>query len=315
VSVIALSGGVGGAKLALGLNHVLPPGALKIVANTGDDFYHYGLRICPDIDTLLYTLSGLASRERGWGRDDESWKMMETLESLGDDTWFRLGDADLALHLVRTQRLRRGESLTQVTDYLRRRLGIAADVLPMSDDSVRTFVHTDNGVLGFQEYFVRHRCEPVVQRIVFEGCERARVSAGVSRAFASPDLEAIFLCPSNPYLSIDPILAVPGIRTLILKRSVPCIAVSPLIGGQAVKGPTGKIMGELGIPATNAALAHHYRGLIDGLVIDTRDASDAAGIDLPVLVHPTLMSTDLHKSRLANFVREGTSVVRPVLSS
>jgi LPPG:FO 2-phospho-L-lactate transferase len=309
--VIALSGGVGGAKLARGLERTLSSGELAVIANTGDDFYHYGLRICPDIDTLLYTLSGLASRERGWGREDETWTTMETLEVLGGETWFRLGDADLALHLERTQRLRRGDGLTQTTDDLGRRLGVTASVLPMSDDPVRTFVHTTSGVFAFQEYFVRHQCQPIVQRIVFEACDRARVSARVSVAFADPRLEVIVICPSNPYLSIDPILSVPGIRERIQQRRVPCIAVSPLIGGRAVKGPTGKIMAELGVAATNVAVANHYRGLIDGLVIDSQDAHDAAAIDVPAFAHPTLMTADDDKKRLAGFVLECVAKVRP----
>jgi LPPG:FO 2-phospho-L-lactate transferase len=308
--VIALSGGVGGAKLARGLERTLSSGELTVIANTGDDFYHYGLRICPDIDTLLYTLSGLASRERGWGREDETWTTMETLEVLGGETWFRLGDADLALHLERTQRLRRGDGLTQTTDELRRRFGIATTVLPMSDDSVRTFVHTDDGVLAFQEYFVKHQCKPTVQRIVFEASERARVTTRVSAAFEDPGLQAIVLCPSNPYLSIDPILSVPGIRERIQQRRVPCIAVSPLIGGRAVKGPTAKIMAELGVTATNVAVANHYRGLIDALVFDTQDAADAGAISVPAFVHPTLMTTDDDKQRLAGFVLESVAKVR-----
>ena len=246
--VVALCGGVGGAKLALGLERLI--GAdLTVVVNTGDDFEHLGLHVSPDIDTVLYTLSGLSDFERGWGRADESWNFMEALGGLGGETWFRLGDRDLAMHVERTRALRGGISLTDFTAATARRLGIAAKILPMSDDSVETVVITADGALPFQRYFVGLQCAPVVKRLEFKNAERAAATSQVLAALRNPDLAAIIVCPSNPYLSVDPILAVSGIRRALDEVTAPIIAVSPLIGGQAVKGPTAKIMAELGVPA------------------------------------------------------------------
>lgn len=304
MSVVALSGGVGGAKLSLGLYRALPPGELTIIVNTGDDFDHLGLRVCPDVDTTLYTLSGVEHRERGWGRRDETWTLMRALGELGAETWFQLGDADTALHLVRTQRLRAGAPLSRVIAEFAGRLGIAATILPMTDAEVATRIDTDEGELTFQDYFVRRRCEPTTCAIRFAGAAHAPAAPGVREALADPTLEAIVLCPSNPYLSIDPLLAVPELRAALERRRVPLIAVSPLIGGAAVKGPTAKIMRELAIETSVRAIAAHYRGLIDALVIDATDAAAAAGLEVPAYATRTLMTTLDDRIRLARFVLE-----------
>ncbi|MGE0726362.1 MAG: 2-phospho-L-lactate transferase [Alphaproteobacteria bacterium] len=296
--MVALCGGVGGAKLAFGLSRLLG-GDLTLVVNTGDDFEHLGLAISPDVDTVLYTLAGLANREFGWGRGDESWNFMETLGALGGETWFRLGDRDLALHVERTRRLQAGETPTAITAHLAGRFGIAARILPMSDRPIRTMVATSEGLLPFQRYFVERRCAPRVERILFDGAAEAQPSPQVAAALADPKLRAIIICPSNPYLSVDPILAVPGIRSAVEAARAPVVAVSPIIGGKAVKGPTGKIMAELGIAATSAAIGKHYSGLIDGLLIDVSDAGDRASVGCPVHVAPSLMKTDEDRIALA----------------
>lgn len=314
MTVVALSGGVGGAKLALGLYRELPPDSLTVVVNTGDDFEHLGLQICPDLDTALYTLANLEHPAQGWGRRDETWTLMRVIESLGEDPWFRLGDADSALHVVRTHRLRTGMPLSAIIDAFRLRLGIAARLLPMTDDRVETRVDTDEGELAFQDYFVRRRCQPRVRAIRFAGAALATPGPGVREALAADSLEAIVLCPSNPYLSIDPLLAIPGLRAALERRRVPLIAVSPLIGGAAVKGPTGKIMQELGIETSAESVAAHYRGLIDALVVDTADAAAAttaaARIGVPVLATATLMSTLEDRVRLARFVLDRAAELR-----
>jgi LPPG:FO 2-phospho-L-lactate transferase len=295
--VVALCGGVGGAKLALGLERLI--GAdLTVVVNTGDDFEHLGLHVSPDIDTVVYTLGGLSDLERGWGRAGESWNFMEALGALGGETWFRLGDRDLAMHVERTRALRSGISLTEFTAATARRLGIAAAILPMSDDRVETMVITPDGALPFQRYFVGLQCAPVVKRLEFSNAERAAASSQVLAALRNPDLAAIIVCPSNPYLSVDPILAVSDIRRALDEVATPIVAVSPLIGGQAVKGPTAKIMAELGVPADSASIARHYR-FIDGLIIDEADRAESGNIDMPVLVTSTLMRSLQDRDRLA----------------
>jgi LPPG:FO 2-phospho-L-lactate transferase len=302
--IIALCGGIGGAKLALGLYHVLEPQQLIVAVNTGDDFEHLGLSISPDIDTVLYTLGGVADRERGWGRSEETWNFMTALRELGGEHWFQLGDRDLALHVERTRTLREGATLTMFVERVARALGIDAQILPMTDDRVRTMVNTDEGDLEFQRYFVERRCAPAVRALRFEGASQATPAAGLCRALSDPTLRAVVICPSNPYLSIDPILAVPGVRMLLAATTAPVIAVSPIIGGQAIKGPTVKIMAELGISATNESVAAHYRGLIDGLVIDDIDADsgEGAGLDVPVLATRTLMQDLADRTRLAEEV-------------
>ena len=300
--VVALSGGIGGAKLALGLYRVLPPDTLTVIVNTGDDFEHLGLHICPDLDTTLYTLAGLANPELGWGRRDETWTFMQTLEALGGETWFRLGDADLALHVERTQRLKGGASLSAIAADLARRLGIEAAIVPVSDDPIRTRIATSDGELAFQDYFVRHRCTPRVQGITYQGAAAARLASPALAALQSAALEAIIICPSNPYLSVDPLLAVPQLLPAVRAARVPVIAVTPLIGGEAVKGPTAKIMRELGIAPTPRAIAQHYASWIDAFVLDRADAAQATAFDIPVHVTDTLMKSVGDRERLAREV-------------
>jgi LPPG:FO 2-phospho-L-lactate transferase len=300
--VLALSGGIGGAKLALGLYRILMPDTLTVVANTGDDFEHLGLAISPDLDTLLYTLSGNDNPELGWGRRGETWTFMSALEALGGDSWFRLGDGDLATHVERTRRLRAGETLSHIMDDFRSRLGIAARLLPASDDPVRTRLRTRDGWLDFQDYFVRLRCEPKIDRIEFAGAAEARPHPEIIAAFADPDLRAIVICPSNPFISIDPILAVPRVRAALRDCRAPVVAVSPIIGGKAVKGPTAKMMQELGLPVDAAAVARHYRDLLDLYIADEEDAAAVAGLDIPVVLTRTLMQSLADREALARTV-------------
>lgn len=302
-TIVALSGGIGGAKLALGLDRVLPRGALAIVANTGDDFVHLGLHVSPDIDTLLYTLADLSDPMKGWGRRDETWTFMAALRALGGEDWFQLGDGDLATHVERTRRMAGGETLSDVTDVFRKCFGIGSRILPMSDDPVRTRVKTrDEGWLDFQRYFVGRRCEPAVEALEFAGADSARAAPAVVQALADPSLGGIVICPSNPYLSVDPILAVPGLRETLAARRVPVVAVSPIIAGQAVKGPTAKLMAELGLEPSAATVARHYEGLVDLFVVDEADAGAAAPASMRVVTAPILMRTLNDKSRLARTV-------------
>lgn len=301
IGVVALCGGVGGAKLALGLERALGP-ELAVIVNTGDDFEHLGLMISPDLDSVVYRLSGLNDEKRGWGRADESWAFMETLAQFGGETWFQLGDRDLALHVERTHQLRSGKSLTEFTQAMTKRLGVQAEVLPMSDDPILTEVRTPDGSLAFQRYFVERRCGPAVLGLTYAGAQQARMPEAVRSALDSTHLRAIVICPSNPYLSVDPILAVPGMREALAAASAPIVAVSPLIGGAAVKGPTTKIMGELGIPSTSQAIAEHYGDLIQGFVIDKVDAHERDMIPQSVYVTRTLMSTNEDCERLAREV-------------
>jgi LPPG:FO 2-phospho-L-lactate transferase len=301
-TVVALCGGVGGAKLALGLSRVLPATELTIVANTGDDFTHLGLHVSPDVDTVLYTLSGLADPVQGWGRRDETWAFMAALEVLGGETWFRLGDADLALHVERTRRLAAGEALSSIVDDVRKRFGIGCTVVPMSDDAVRTRVDTAEGRLDFQHYFVKRRCEPAVQGLAYDGAEAARVAPAALAALSAPDLAAIVICPSNPMLSIEPLLALPSLRAAVETCSAPVIAVSPIIGGHAVKGPTAKMMRELGIEASASAVAARYSGLIDALVVDEADADAVMPSGVAKIVARTLMTSLEDKERVARAV-------------
>jgi LPPG:FO 2-phospho-L-lactate transferase len=250
------------------LSRVLPPERLIVVANTGDDFEHLGLAISPDLDTLIYTLAGASDPERGWGRRDETWTFMAALAALGGETWFQLGDGDLATHIERTRRLVAGEPLSRITDDFCRRLGIRARILPMSDDRVRTRVRTPDGWLDFQDYFVRRRCAPEVKELAYDGAAQARPHPAFIAALADARLRAVVLCPSNPYLSVDPILTLPGVRDALTSCRAPVIAVSPIIGGRAVKGPTAKMMDELGLPSNATTIAQHYDGLIDLFVVD-----------------------------------------------
>jgi len=269
--VLALCGGVGGAKLALGLTRILSPKQLTIVVNTGDDFEHFGLTVCPDLDTVTYTLSSLSNTETGWGRQDESWRCLETLEQLGAETWFRLGDRDLAIHLARRALLDQGESLSGATSSICRRLGIEHPVIPMSDSAIRTMVETDEGELSFQHYFVREQCRPAVRGFRFEGAGAASPSAGFSRALEDSALDAILICPSNPFVSVAPILALPGMKDRLRDHRAPVIAVSPIVANQAIKGPTAKMMNELGLDLSALGVFHHYGELLNGFVIDEQD--------------------------------------------
>jgi LPPG:FO 2-phospho-L-lactate transferase len=299
VRVLALSGGIGGAKLALGLYQTLPPDCLMVVCNTGDDFEHLGLSISPDLDTVLYTLAGIANPETGWGRANETWTFMQALEQLGGETWFRLGDADLATHVERTRRLAAGESLSAISDDLRRRLAVRARVVPMCDEPVRTMVHTQDRLLPFQRYFVKRRAEPKVTGFDFQGANEARPAPALCEALASASLEAVVICPSNPFISIDPIFAVPGMRAAIAACRAPVVAVSPIIGGRAVKGPTAKMMAELGLRTSAGTVAEHYGDLLDGFILDAADAAEAEPIDLPCLATRTSMASDDDKRTLA----------------
>ncbi len=275
MKIVALAGGVGGAKLAHGLALTLPPENLTIVVNTGDDFVHLGLQICPDLDTVCYTLAGLDNPETGWGRRDETWAAMRNIARLGGPTWFNLGDQDLGTHLERTRRLQAGQPLSAITRAFCAAWGVGPVVLPMSDDPVRTLVETvDEGILAFQEYFVRRRCEPVVRGFVFQGADAARPAPGVVEALEAAD--AVIFCPSNPWVSIGPILAVKPLQAIIAAK--PVWAVSPIVGGQAIKGPAAKMYRELGIEPSALAVARQYQNLLTGLVMDEVDREQAEAV-------------------------------------
>lgn len=295
--IVALAGGVGGAKLADGLAQILPPEDLTIIVNTGDDFEHLGLYICPDLDTVCYTLAGLANPETGWGRAGETFHTLEAIEKLGGETWFRLGDKDLATHIERARRLREGQPLGQITQNFCRAWGVQHTVLPMSDDHVRTIVDThEYGELPFQEYFVHRKCAPRVKGFRFKGIEDAKPAPGILEAIETAD--AIILCPSNPWVSIDPILAVAGLRSALEAKIV--VAVSPIIGGQTVKGPAAKMYAELGIQPSALAVAEQYKNLLAGFVLDTIDAALAP--DVQTHATDTLMKTPADRRRLAEDV-------------
>jgi len=305
--ILALAGGVGGAKLSRGLADVLPPEELVVVVNTGDDFEHLGLHVSPDLDTVMYTLAGINNTTLGWGIEGETWHFMGALETLGGETWFRLGDRDLATNIERTHRLRAGESLSAITEHLCARLGVRHHVVPMSDAPVRTLVHTAEGVLTFQDYFVRRRAEPAVTKLEFSGAEDARMSPSFRLALDSRTLSAIVVCPSNPYLSIAPILALPGVRAALERRRVPVIAVSPIVAGQALKGPAAKIMRELGDEPSSLAVAQFYRGLVDMLVVDYADSALAAAIaamGIRPIVTNTIMKVPQDQAALARRIIE-----------
>lgn len=300
--VIALSGGIGGAKLALGLSRVLAPGDLTVVANTADDFEHLGLTISPDLDTVMYTLAGLDNPNTGWGRRDETWNFMNAMRQLGGEVWFQLGDGDLATHIERTRRLRTGESLSAITTDFCHRLGIMAQILPMSNDRVRTRVCTPDGVLDFQDYFVGKHCEPTVEGIMFEGAATARALPEFLSALTRPDLRAVVICPSNPFISIDPILALPNVRQALINCTAPVLAVSPIIGGKAVKGPAAKMMLEMGLAPSALVTAERYHDLLDGYVLDHEDAESAQRLDLPTFPTHTLMLSLADREALARHV-------------
>ena len=303
---LALSGGVGGAKLVLGLSRLLAPDQLTIIANTGDDFEHLGLNICPDIDTLLYTLAEWNNRELGWGQQGETWNFLAALKRLGGESWFNLGDRDLATHIMRTERLNSGESLSQVVAFLGERMGIRHPVLPMTDHRVRTLVHTRNdGTLAFQHYFVRDRCQPEVTGFEFSGIEQALPAPGFLAALDA-ELNAVLICPSNPFVSVDPILGLPGVVDRIRERGLPVLVVSNIVGGMAIKGPAAKMMTELGMPRTAVGVAQHYvdryGDLVSGFVLDESDrelAAEVESLGLATIVAPTVMVSLQDKTELA----------------
>ncbi len=302
LKIVALAGGVGGAKLADGLARILPPDNLTIIVNTGDDFEHWGLKICPDLDTVCYTLAGLANPETGWGRAEETWQVFENMRQNGGADWFRIGDKDVATHLERTRRLKEGQPLSQVTRDFCRAWGIQPTVLPMTDQSVATIVDTvEQGELAFQEYFVHKRCEPTVKGFRFDGIEQAEPAPGVLQAIREAD--AVVFCPSNPWVSVDPILNITRIRTALAGK--PVAAVSPIIGGKTVKGPAAKMFSELGIEPSALAVARHYGESISGFVLDAVDAHLADKIQelgIRPLVVNTLMKTTSDRQLLAQDV-------------
>jgi LPPG:FO 2-phospho-L-lactate transferase len=300
--VVALCGGVGGSKLALGLSRVVAGDDLLVVANTGDDFEHCGLAVSPDLDTVMYTLAGIADPERGWGRRDETWTFMAALAGLGGATWFQLGDGDLATHVERTRRLAAGEPLSEITRDFCRRLGIGATVLPMTDGRVRTRLRTSEGWLDFQDYFVRRRCAPIVLELAYDGADVATPHPALMAALQDPQLRAVVICPSNPFISIAPILALAGMRRAIADCAAPVVAVSPIIGGQAVKGPTAKMMRELGHSVSAGTIGRLYADVIDAYVLDHGDAAEAAGLGIPTTVSHTLMTSLADREALARDV-------------
>lgn len=304
---LLLCGGIGGAKLALGLDRILPAGTLSIIVNTGDDFRHLGLAISPDLDTVMYTLADRVNPDTGWGCRDETWHFMAALAELGGETWFRLGDRDLATHVERTRRLAAGETLTAITASFCARLGIGSHLLPMCDQPVATRLRTAEGWLEFQDYFVRRRAAPAVSAIEYAGAAHATLSAAAQAVLNDPALRGILIAPSNPWLSIAPMLAIPPLRAALDEAAVPVVAISPLIGGAAVKGPTAKLMAELGLDVDSAGIARHYGQLLDGLILDHADAAEAsavAALGPQTAVTATLMRTIADKIALARFALE-----------
>lgn len=298
INVVILAGGVGGARLAAGAAALLPPERLTIIVNTGDDFTHLGLTICPDLDTVMYTLAGVSNDETGWGRAGESWRMIGEVQRLGGPVWFRLGDLDLATHLVRTQRLADGDTLTAVTRHLCAQFDVKTTLLPMSDRPAPTLIETAGGLLPFQTWFVKERWQPPVTAVRLP--PDARASAAVTRALENADL--VLIAPSNPFVSIDPILNCYPVRAMIEDLPQAVVAVSPIVGGTAVKGPLAKMMQERGVAVTPTAVADHYGDLLDGFVYDTQDAGDMDGHTLPTLCTDTMMAGAPARVRVARNV-------------
>lgn len=301
--ILALSGGVGGAKLALGLAQILSPEQLTIIANTADDFEHLGLQISPDLDTVMYTLAGLNNQQLGWGLAGETWQCMGALQQLGGETWFRLGDKDLATHIYRTQRANAGDSLTVITHQLCERLGVNHRLLPMCDQPVRTFVASDQGELAFQRYFVEQQCQPEVSGFRFQGIKETSLSTDVTGAIEQAN--ALIVCPSNPFVSVAPILAVNHLKAAIMARDIPRVVVSPIVGGMAIKGPAAKMMAELQMPTTALAVAEYYRDFASHFVLDSSDIAFAADIEamgMQVLVTNTIMKSLEDKATLAQHI-------------
>jgi LPPG:FO 2-phospho-L-lactate transferase len=297
---LLLAGGVGGARFLRGLAAEVPPDHLDVVVNTADDETFHGLHISPDVDTLLYTLAGKVDPAQGWGLRGDRFDTMDALEALGEDVWFRLGNEDLATHLFRTAALQRGETLSQVTERQREALGVPVRVRPMSDDRVRTVIHTPEGKLAFQEYLVRDRARSHVEKITYAGIRQARPAPGILQAIARAEL--ILLAPSNPFVSIGPILALPGVRRALRRSKAPIIGVSPLIGGRTVKGPADRMMRGLGFEATPRGLVEIYRGLLDGLLLDQQDEEHRAALTrsgIAIECLPILMNTVARSRRVA----------------
>jgi LPPG:FO 2-phospho-L-lactate transferase len=295
--VVLFVGGVGGAKLAYGLAHLLPPERLTIVVNVGDDFWHLGLKICPDSDTVMYTLGSMVDPVNGWGLDGDSTRMLEALRSLGGEAWFRLGDLDMATHLYRTQRLRDGARLTDITESLCNSLGVLHPLRPVTDSDVPTIVDTvEHGELPFQEYFVRHRWQPTLRGLRFDGASSASLTPEV--VVALDEADAIVFAPSNPWLSIAPMLAIGDLRDRILKRDVPRVAMTPIIGGAAVKGPAAKLMAELGLEISGASVADYYGLLINTFIDDSRNQPFERSA-LHIEIYDTLMTDDAARIRVA----------------
>ena len=299
-AVLALAGGVGGAKLALGLSLCLPPGDLIICVNTGDDEAFHGLHVSPDLDTMMYTLSGFSNKEKGWGIAGDTFTALEMLGKFGADTWFNLGDRDLATHILRTQMLSEGRTLSEVTSELNKSLGVFHEIIPMSDDPVKTVLSTDEGELPMQRYFVGRRAEPIVSEVRYRGADVADASPGLHDALTKAVL--LVFCPSNPYLSLGPILALPEVRQRIRTFPGKRVCVSPIVGGDAVNGPAGKIMAELGKEVSCVEVAREYRDICDVLVIDSQDralASQVEEMGVTPLVTSTIMETEEDKIALA----------------
>jgi len=295
---LAISGGVGGAKLALGLSHELATGNLTIVANTADDFTHLGLKVSPDLDTVMYTLANINNKELGWGQQGESWNFLDALKMLGGDTWFRIGDRDLGTHIIRTQMMADGHTLSEVTTHLCRQLGIDHSLVPMTDEIVSTVVNTKSGErLAFQHYFVRDKCAPEVVGFEFDGMNDAKPAPGLMAALKDPDLNCIIVCPSNPFVSVDPVLKIPGVMSAIESSQAPMIAVSPIVGGRAIKGPAAKMMGELGMPQSALTVAKHYQKHypgMNGFVLDETDEElrqEVEALGFVTIVTNTVMVT------------------------
>ena len=305
VTNLALSGGIGGAKLALGLEHIFNSPKLMIAGNTGDDFEHFGLNISPDLDTLLYTLSGKSDLERGWGLANETWSFMKAMKEIGGETWFQLGDRDLAIHVERTRRLKEGERLSLITSSFCRKFGVKSHIVPATDDSLKTLVKTPKGILSFQHYFVRDQCRPKILGLKYEGLENAQPCPALEEALESSLLETVVVCPSNPFLSIDPILAVKGVREKLKSSKARVIAVSPIVGGDAVKGPTANNLRDLGFSVSAYTIAKYYSDFIDGFMLDKGDENEISRIEslgIQVGLADTVMTDLQSKIKLAEDV-------------
>jgi len=295
--VLVLCGGVGGAKLAYGLSKIVPPEDIVFLVNTGDDFIYFDLNISPDLDTVMYTLAELNDPIKGWGLRDETWNNLESLKEYGVDTWFKLGDKDLATHIRRTQLLKDGKKLSDVTRSLSQSLGVQHIILPMSEKPIQTIVKTDQGELAFQEYFVKYQCAPKVEKISNVGCETAEVPIYLKELINKNKFSGVIICPSNPYLSVDPILSINEIKTFLLETDIPILAVSPIIANDSIKGPTSKIMREMNVDPSVESIAQHYSGLIDVLVIDHKDTSSQPITDSMTYVADSIYMSNLEEKK------------------